>query len=116
MRKKAFKIRQKNYHLVNETTGERVTVFPPVWPGLTGDQADAKKKNEAGEWIRLFKVVDSNGVKHFDGMSTVVLTHAPKAAPYVMIDGQRWVSEAIAKEPVAAAQVEETPAAVETAE
>lgn len=97
-REKASKLMHKNYYLVNEKSGEKITVYPPMIPGINAQKND-KKKNDAGEWIRRFDIIDANGIKQFDGQAHIVLTHLPKMAPTVVINGEKWTIRAITKEP-----------------
>jgi hypothetical protein len=102
---KAFKIRKKDYHLTNEKTGEKLTVFPPAWPGANADRTNPK--NEAGEWVRRYDIKDRNGIAlaEFAG-DTVILTHTPKAAPSIVINSERWITRAIEVEAVATTPVD----------
>lgn len=88
----SMKIMQKNYHLVNQKTGEKVVVHPPRLPGLKQDFVDPK--NEKGEWIRVFSIVEGAG-RQFRRGKDVVLYHAPGETPYCMIGNEKWEIEPI---------------------
>lgn len=108
MRIKAKKLMQKNYNLVNVKTGEKIVVHPP---GLPGVNADGKNpKNAAKRWIRMFTIVDANGVAAFAGQSTIELTHAPKELPSVEINGETWNVVSMEKTETAPAAVAATAA------
>lgn len=104
MRIKAKKLMQKPYNLINATTGEKITVHPPLLPGAA---ADGKNPKKDGKWLRLFNIVDANGVAAFAGQTTVLLSHEPKNYPSTEINGETWTLAAIPKEtaPAAAPQV-----------
>jgi hypothetical protein len=109
---KASKLMYKPYYLANEKTGERITVRPPKLPGINGEPKD-KKKNEKGEWIRRFDILDTNGVKQFEGQTFIVMTHMPRAVPFIMINDEKWSVQPIGKEPTATKKVEPAPAKAE---
>lgn len=88
----SMKIMQKNYHLVSQKTGEKVVVHPPRLPGLKKDFVDPK--NEKGEWIRVFDIVEGSG-KQFRRGKEIVLYHAPGETPYCMIGNEKWEIEPI---------------------
>lgn len=88
----SMKIMQKNYHLVNQKTGEKVVVHPPRLPGLKQDFVDPK--NEKGEWIRVFNIVEGAG-RQFRRGKDIVLYHAPGETPYCMIGNEKWEIEPI---------------------
>lgn len=94
-RQKAFKIRSKNYHLVSADGSEMLTVFPPAKPGMGKDGKDPKGAD--GKWIRVFSIVDVNGVSAFAGQTEVVLTHDPRQAPSAEVNGVRWTVQPIPK-------------------
>ncbi len=95
---KASKLMFKPYHLVNEKTGEKITVHPPRLPGVNGDPQD-KKKTPEGEWIRKFDIVDMHGVQAFQGQTFIIMNHMPKMVPSIVVNGERWTIRVIEKEP-----------------
>lgn len=105
----ARKLMQKNYHLVNKVTGEKIVVHPPGLPGLNKDGQNPKKD---GRWIRVYRIVDAGDTK-FKGQTEVMLTNQPGCLARETIDGQEWAIEEIpeVKAKRVRAEVEEAAAA-----
>jgi hypothetical protein len=79
---------QKDYHLINERTGEKAVVHPPFLPG---ENADGKNpKNKDGHWIRRFTVVDAAGIPAFQANQMITLTHCPGNLPSAIFNGDKW--------------------------
>lgn len=105
----ARKIMQKNYHLTNKVTGEKIVVHPPGLPGMNKDGKNPKKD---GRWIRQFTIIDAGNTK-FKGQSEITLYNQPANLPKVTIDNEEWVVEEIpeVKAKRVRAEVEEAAAA-----
>lgn len=97
-----MRIMKKNYHVVNRTTGATIVVHPARLPGLNRDKKDAK--TSTGKWVRLYDVVDANGVDTSDlelvrpdnlNTNSIVLYNESGERPSVVVNGQRWELEAI---------------------
>jgi hypothetical protein len=98
------KLMFKPHYLVNEATGQKLTVHPPRLPGANSEKGE-KWKNEKGEWIRNFSILDHNGTTAFAGQTHILMTHAPGAWPSIVVNGERWTVRRIEKEPVSARKV-----------
>jgi hypothetical protein len=57
-------------------------------PGLNMDSQNPK--DEQGRYIRVFSIVNSNGVKPFEGKRQVILNHLPGEHAHVVIKGVKW--------------------------
>jgi len=88
----AMKVMQKNYHLVNQKTGDKVVVHPPRLPGLNKDFMNPKTEHD--DWIRVFTVIEGSG-KNFRKGKEIVLFHAPGEAPHCRIDNELWIIQVI---------------------
>ena len=73
------RVMQKNHYLVNLRTNERMIVFPPKGPGLNEDWDNCMNAN--GEYIRVFKIVNTNGIKVFHPKKSLVLYNLPGHMP-----------------------------------
>jgi len=96
----AVKIMMKNYHLVNKKSGDKMVVYPPRQPGLNQDRK--KPKRSDGRWIRVFRIVDANGVDTSvfprpDGVEEdqVALYHLPGNPASVEVNGETWAIQPI---------------------
>lgn len=83
------RVMQKNHYLVNLNTNERMVVFPPKAPGVGEDWVNAM--NENGEYIRVFKIVNNNGIGVFSLKCSLVLLGKPGDMPTVIDkNGSVW--------------------------
>jgi hypothetical protein len=91
----AFKIMNKDYHLVN-AAGDKVVIHPKVLTGYTDTNCGGlRATTPEGLWVRQFTVDQTH--EDFKAMDTVTVTYkATDAYPTVEANGNIWTMAPIA--------------------
>jgi hypothetical protein len=71
----------KDHYLVNLKTNERMIVHPPKAPGVGEDWIHPMTKD--GDYIRIFKIINNNGIGVFLPKCSLMLLHKPGQMPTI---------------------------------
>ena len=91
----AFKIMNKDYHLVN-AAGDKVVIHPKVLTGYTDTNCGGlRATTPEGLWVRQFTIDQTH--EDFKATDTITVTYkATDAYPTVEVNGNTWTMAPIA--------------------